>query len=611
MSQENQSQNGERRQFRMHKDLLWSVVQSQAGTLSKAILEGVMNSIDANSTYCKIEVNREKLSIVDDGKGFASRTEIEQFFEKFGTPHKKGDAVFGRYRMGRGQLMAFTENKWRSGNFSMTVNIRDLGLEYVLHTLPENAPGCSIACTLYDKLEPSGVIRLLDELRGLCKYAPIPVFINGERVSQDLSTIKWTDEDEYAYYMVRDSGRSMEVYNLGVFVKEFWRGEFGACGMVVSKRQLEVNFARNDVLANKCEVFKHISAKLRTFAKKSASEKPRNNEAFREMQMDKMLTGSFETRDEFVEAVRESKVITDYSGKHLSLEGLIRQVRTNGGALVSAEEHSIKADKVQQAKLAVVVDPKTMLRARNLSLLDIIKRIESNFRTFMEGDTQATMYMLDTFAELKDSVADLDVVGAMIDESFNIIEPAKYTKEERLVLGVLQRMSYYFVVATGQQESRKLGMFESEGHDGMTDGSRMILLNRKFVKIGGSAGNVLKAFDSLKSLMLHEYLHDSSDSTGHGHPAEFYERFHDILSDNGRMNDFSYDACRLYLAARRKAGAKMRGGDLQLLDTLLIEDIGNVEGLTEEQWNEAKDSRYSAEAEAQNEAEESELALTD
>lgn len=590
MSAKQEAGTGERREFRMHKNLLWSVVQSQAGTLSKAILEGVMNSVDAGASFCRIEITRDTLKIVDDGKGFTSRKEIEDFFEQFGTPHQEGDATFGFYRMGRGQLMSFCTNRWRSGNFLMDVNIRDNGLEYDLHTLPEYVAGCEIDCALYDKLEASALIRLIDELRELCKYAPIKVLVNKERISKDLSSIKWTDEDENAYYLIRDSARAMEVFNLGVLVRSYWSGEFGTTGIVVSKKQLKVNFARNDVLVQKCEVFKAISQKLRSYAKKEASKKPKNNEAFRQMMMEKMMTGAFDTLGEFVEAVREAKVITDYSGKHFSLEGLLHQVRGRGGSLVAAEEHSIKADKVQQGRLALVVDPKTMQRARNLSLPEILTRIESNLSTFMQGNPRAATYMLETFERLQAAIVDLEVVGALIDESMKIIEPEQYTKEERLLLGVLQRLSYQFYGATGSRGERKLGIMESESYDGVTDGKKMVLLNRKFMQIGGSAGAVFKAFDALKSLLLHEYLHDSDDSSGHGHPAEFYERFHDILANDQRTQWFVYEAARLYLAARRKAGARMRAGDLHSLDVLLIEDIGNIEGITEAEWNEAKAS---------------------
>ena len=128
----------EKREFKLHKDILWSIIQSQSGTLGKAVLELVMNSIDAGATSVDITLSGKNISVSDDGKGFTNRGEIEQFFETFGTPHTKGDATYGRFRMGRGQIMAFSKNDWQSGEFAMQVDIKNCGLNYNLTT--GNAP---------------------------------------------------------------------------------------------------------------------------------------------------------------------------------------------------------------------------------------------------------------------------------------------------------------------------------------------------------------------------------------------------------------------------------------------------------------------------------------
>ena len=90
----------ERREFRMDPALLWSVIESQAGSAEKALLEAIMNAVDAGATRCDITLSETGYSVQDDGGGFKSRDDIEQFFETFGTPHKDGDgAVYGTYRM--------------------------------------------------------------------------------------------------------------------------------------------------------------------------------------------------------------------------------------------------------------------------------------------------------------------------------------------------------------------------------------------------------------------------------------------------------------------------------------------------------------------------------
>jgi hypothetical protein len=63
----------ENRSFRMHPDLLYSVIKAQAGSLEKAVLELIMNSIDAHAKKIEIEVSEDRVSVKDDGRGFKDR----------------------------------------------------------------------------------------------------------------------------------------------------------------------------------------------------------------------------------------------------------------------------------------------------------------------------------------------------------------------------------------------------------------------------------------------------------------------------------------------------------------------------------------------------------
>ena len=87
----------ERREFRMDPALLWSVIESQAGSAEKALLEAIMNAVDAGATRCDITLSETGYSVQDDGGGFKSRDDIEQFFETFGTPHKDGDGAVAAF----------------------------------------------------------------------------------------------------------------------------------------------------------------------------------------------------------------------------------------------------------------------------------------------------------------------------------------------------------------------------------------------------------------------------------------------------------------------------------------------------------------------------------
>ena len=63
----------QRRHLNMHPKLLLDVIKRQAGTLHKAVLEGIMNGIEAGATRVDIAyVAKPKptLRITDNGKGF-------------------------------------------------------------------------------------------------------------------------------------------------------------------------------------------------------------------------------------------------------------------------------------------------------------------------------------------------------------------------------------------------------------------------------------------------------------------------------------------------------------------------------------------------------------
>lgn len=149
----------ERRRFQMHPHLLMDVMRRQAGTLGKAILEGGMNAVDAKAKKFSVELTQKGMVLEDDGQGFPSAEEVQQFFEVFGKPHEESEAkTYGTFRMGRGQIFAFGKNVWRSQCQQMVVDLENMGLDYDLEQLAESerVPGCRITVTFYNPLSPLG-----------------------------------------------------------------------------------------------------------------------------------------------------------------------------------------------------------------------------------------------------------------------------------------------------------------------------------------------------------------------------------------------------------------------------------------------------------------------
>lgn len=88
--------------FELDPQIIHHIIHNQAGSIGKAIIELIMNSVDAEAKTVRITMSREGFVCEDDGKGFVTREDVINYFGRFGTPHHEGDATYGRFRLGRG-----------------------------------------------------------------------------------------------------------------------------------------------------------------------------------------------------------------------------------------------------------------------------------------------------------------------------------------------------------------------------------------------------------------------------------------------------------------------------------------------------------------------------
>jgi hypothetical protein len=257
----------EQRKFTIDPSIIYHIISAQAGTLGKALLECVMNSIDAGATRVNITLEPDTVIIQDDGQGFRSRQEIEQWFEVFGFPHNERgsngnlERVYGQFGVGRGQLWSFASTQWRTNEFLMDVDIKTRGLVYELQTDLTSVPGLTITGKFYEVQAPSALGATERELVELAAYAQIPVSVNGRQINKLPSELKWPYETNEAWIRLKESG-DLWVYNLGVLVRKFPAHHLGSGGTVVTKPkvELQLNMARNDILVAKCPVWKNIRA---------------------------------------------------------------------------------------------------------------------------------------------------------------------------------------------------------------------------------------------------------------------------------------------------------------------------------------------------------------
>nr|WP_242281345.1 ATP-binding protein [Pantoea deleyi] len=140
-----------RHPFELDPEIIHHIIYSQAGSVAKALIELIMNSVDAGAGAITLNITPGGFSCCDDGRGFTSYDDVKRYFGRFGTPHREGDATYGRFRLGRGQIMAHARTVWRSQRWQMEVDTRVMGYEYELTEPEALQAGCTISGDWYSR----------------------------------------------------------------------------------------------------------------------------------------------------------------------------------------------------------------------------------------------------------------------------------------------------------------------------------------------------------------------------------------------------------------------------------------------------------------------------
>lgn len=506
----------ETRRFSMHPKLLLDVIQRQAGSLAKAIIEGVMNAADAGATRCAVSITDERVGIGDNGRGITERREVEEFFEVFGQPHsEKEGKKFGTFRMGRGQMFAFGANVWQTGPFEMRIDVQEKGLDYVLAPLSEPVSGCTIDIRLYSKLKPSDIAETERAIRKWVKYAPIEVTVNGEVASVDPATEKWTHETDDAWIRLAGESGPLSIYNLGIHTMDMAGYQLGTGGTVVSKRQLKVNFARNDIQSD-CPVWRRVKPLIDQKAREKIASTPDLTDSQRQRMCDLVAQG-----DPPPDA-KKMKLFTTSSGKHVSAEVLLRERYKYNNRYTHCPRGDRRGDKVHQQKIAYVLSTESVTRFGTSDLAKVM--VMANKLACGQG------WYPSRHDDDGIQVVPFESVAGSINTGHRILADADLNLVERLWIELANRSAGTLIDFRNRQDYRakvrKIVAGESDVANGWTDGLSYVAINRKFLK-ALTLDN--RGLTDLGTLLAHELCHDGPDTGSHIHSLEFYEEFHDLV----------------------------------------------------------------------------------
>lgn len=534
----------------MHTRMLFDVIRRQAGTLGKAILEGVMNSIDARATQITITLTADKLIIKDNGVGFQGRAEIEKFFEVFGQPPEADEQKrYGYFRLGRGQLFAFGRNTWRTDRFSMDVDINGKGLDYILTEHEDkHQDGCAVEVELYDKLSRVSLRDVEDGVKRDVKYAVVPITFNGDTVSKDPANEKWHHEDADAYYRFHDRG-DLVIYNLGVLVcaqGSYWKGTGGE---VVSKSQLKLNFARNDVLSD-CPRWRRIQATIDKHVGNTVKKRKHTlTAAERTVCIRRFLAGDLDAKES-----AELSLFTDVKGKHHSVHSLSRISWRMRQRYTSAPLGDNRGDMLMQQGVAFVFADECLEQFDAATAPDLMSLLLRHFANLFRNWQHV----------------DFETLVLGINDRYDLVAAAEYTVTERAIVdaiayaqsAVVCAMSSHTPAWARRAQGRRIILGDAGAANAWTDGASYVAFDRRYLK---DAGTDLGGWIKIGATLLHELCHDGPDSQTHVHSPEFYEKFHD---HRGSIAEFVPKAMGRFVANLKKAGRRLRKQDLIQQDRL-------------------------------------------
>ncbi|MGC0155254.1 ATP-binding protein [Chromobacterium vaccinii] len=506
----------ERRGFAVHPSIIKTLIHEQAGSVVKAMAELIMNAVDAGASRIDLQVEEDGQFVLrDDGHGFDSREEIEQFFETFGTPHQDGDAHYGQFRIGRGQIMSYARTCWRSGHWEMRVDLEadanNFGYDLIEHT--QTHTGCEISGTFYQTRFLERQLLSMDSwsdmsLQSQVLYVPVPIWVNGRQINQAPSEQQWDAEDDVAYYRFnRDRFATLDVYNRGVLVERIRGERYGIGGVVVSKAQLAVNLARNAVRHHHCTTWQRIETAIRQrFALQLSRVKKLTDAAAVKLVQD-LIGEEYLVDYQLRMQIRELRFLPDVHGE-LQTPGKL--LAGNRFTLFDGLHMGI-AERVQREGLATVITPDIMALARQEATDEnavlLLKRLRE--RLGIDGGAK--------FIPFRRFVHDLNDTVDMVPEH-------DLTPEEKLVLQCLryvnERVAYCCYKTWGQQRQIKVG--KADHLRAWTDGTSYIMFEKDTLSAIRTHGT-----GWLLQILAHEYAHQERSAGEHQHDFDFYHRYHE------------------------------------------------------------------------------------
>jgi Histidine kinase-, DNA gyrase B-, and HSP90-like ATPase len=509
----------ETRALVLHESSLYSVLLRQAGSLAKAVLECVMNSIDAKATRIDIVVTSTHITVQDDGHGLRSREEILKRYEVVGFEHAESGRIYAEFGIGRGQLWCFCPTRWRTQTFQLDSDLKRRGKAYDFEDSLPCVPGLRIEGEFYQPRTTTDLINFETELADLARYAQIPVYLNGRKINKDPAQEKWDFVTDDAFIKLNDS-TELAVYNLGVLVRRYNASDLGTGGIVITRPgvQLTLNMARNDIQTADCKVWRRI----RKYLQRSSDEKVRKKatrltDAELENFARRFIAGELS-----YEIVEPLKLISDVRGKGHTLDEFSRAAARRI-PLTIAPQGSALGERAHETKLAFVLSPRTLGRFRAQSVAELISLLR---RALIRDPSGKLVALSLDLARIEEDVAK---AAPALHPDYIVLKDAELTKEERAGVAALSRMADLITYEMRNRHIvksplRKVALGMSDVAQAWTDGQEHIWIEKRLLELMTKG---IGGFIGLATILVDQLLYETVNTGSHSRDQQFLERYYE------------------------------------------------------------------------------------
>ena len=342
-----------------------------------------------------------------------------------------------------------------------------------------------------------------------------------------------------------------------MLVCSYGHSKFGVSGDLVSHSDnFAVNMARNDVLIAECHLWKKIPAFLKPFAEKKV--KTTLTDQDRIYLVGQMLKGEVNYSD-----VCTKRLFKNSDGKFFTLKQVFKHA---DGCVTIAPSRwkQVRGTELHRRKIAFCFSYDFADTFGFASLQEFFSALIAS--PMVIADHPIDMSRID--------VVDFEKAASTVSDRNDIIPESDLTPLDRARLRAVdamyrQMMECFFLSETRsgrctesdrgrafKKASRNISVGKSEVFKAWTDGERYIAVNINLLRSAFNSG--FNGLTNLVTILLHEQCHDGVSSVSHSHDDNFYERFHDVITDDG-TSIFSIAAKGLeaYLSQNKKLKRSM------------------------------------------------------